>query len=230
MTLQTSLRRSEPFLRALLADAQARHYSLGVKVVRGAYVQAEHKAAAAGGFASPAWSSKLETDKCFDACSRLLVETLADRVHGDGAAAEVGAMFASHNRGSVSMLLNLLRERDLAYAQPRPDEEVNKTLVLRPEACGLITFGQLAGMADDVTDRLANHLLAEDGSHTTLKYLPYGALDLVMPYLVRRAQENKSIMSGEGGGGGGAAEEEKRIRAELKRRWNRWLAAGGAGE
>ncbi|PWN25541.1 FAD-linked oxidoreductase [Jaminaea rosea] len=221
ITLQTSLRRSEPFLRAMLADAHARNYSLGVKVVRGAYVTAEHKAANVGGFTSPAWSTKLETDQCFDTCSRLLVDALAAQVQGTGAA-EVGAIFATHNRSSVSLIFDLLRDQGLAHPQPRADESSHTTLVLRSSACNLVSFAQLAGMADDVTDKLANHLIAEEGSPTTLKYLPYGSFDKVMPYLVRRAQENKSIMSGEGEGGGGAAEEKKRIRRELRRRVASW--------
>jgi proline dehydrogenase len=43
------------------------------------------------------------------------------------------------------------------------------------------------------------------------KYLPYGEVKLVMPYLVRRAHENSSVA-------GSAATELKMIRRELLRR------------
>ena len=47
-----------------------------------------------------------------------------------------------------------------------------------------------------------------------LQYIAYGKLAEVMPFLGRRAIENKSVMSGEGG----AAAERARLSAELWRR------------
>jgi proline dehydrogenase len=46
--------------------------------------------------------------------------------------------------------------------------------------------------------------------------VPYGELSEVMPYLGRRAIENKSVL----GGPGGAAEERRRVGREL---WKRIL-------
>lgn len=48
-----------------------------------------------------------------------------------------------------------------------------------------------------------------------IQYIAYGSLGEVLPFLGRRAIENKSLMSGEGG----AAAERKRISGELLRRW-----------
>jgi proline dehydrogenase len=50
------------------------------------------------------------------------------------------------------------------------------------------------------------------------QYIAYGSLGEVLPFLGRRAIENKSVMSGEGG----AAAERKRITTELSRRWFGW--------
>lgn len=68
-----------------------------------------------------------------------------------------------------------------------------------------ICFAQLYGMSDPLTFNLA-----AAGFHTA-KYLPYGPVKDVMPYLIRRAQENTAI-SGQMG------REYRLIRRELKRR------------
>lgn len=88
-------------------------------------------------------------------------------------------------------------------------------------------------MKDDLTDKMAEsyqnngmpialkvcfllslpHLAAADK-----QYIAYGSLGEVLPFLGRRAIENKSVMSGEGG----AAAERKRITTELSRRWFGW--------
>lgn len=48
--------------------------------------------------------------------------------------------------------------------------------------------------------------------YRSYKYVPYGEVDEVMPYLLRRARENSSIV-------GGAAEELSFIGAEMKQRF-----------
>eukprot|EP00501_MAST-03F_sp_TOSAG23-6_P001321 GSMAST32.ASY1.ANO1.1369.1 assembled CDS len=60
---------------------------------------------------------------------------------------------------------------------------------------------------------MADHLsftLGQNG-YKAYKYVPYGPLNEVLPYLVRRAQENSDIMQGVGG-------EIKMLKKELKRR------------
>lgn len=51
----------------------------------------------------------------------------------------------------------------------------------------MMSFASLYGMSDYVTFALAN------SGYKTYKYLPYGPIDALQPYLFRRAQENRAI-------------------------------------
>jgi proline dehydrogenase len=68
-----------------------------------------------------------------------------------------------------------------------------------------INFSQLKGMSDHISYNLAAN------GYNVSKYVPYGPLRLVMPYLIRRAQENTSVA-------GQTGRELFLIRKELKRR------------
>jgi proline dehydrogenase len=68
-----------------------------------------------------------------------------------------------------------------------------------------VSFSQLLGMSDNITFNLAH------AGYNVSKYLPYGPVKDVMPYLIRRAQENTSIA-------GQMGRELSLIRKELKRR------------
>ena len=66
-------------------------------------------------------------------------------------------------------------------------------------------FAQLYGMSDHISYNLANK------GFNVAKYLPYGPVKEVLPYLSRRAQENSSVK-------GQSSRELTLIRQELKRR------------
>lgn len=91
------------------------------------------------------------------------------------------------------------------------NEASNRRLVEGIESRGLprdhahIWFGQLYGMCDHLTYNLA------DAGYNASKYVPYGRIDSVVPYLLRRADENASV-------NGQAGRELELIARELKRR------------
>ena len=68
-----------------------------------------------------------------------------------------------------------------------------------------IYFSQLLGMSDHISYNLAN------AGYNVAKYVPYGPVDEVLPYLIRRAQENTSVK-------GQTGRELSLIMSEKKRR------------
>lgn len=69
----------------------------------------------------------------------------------------------------------------------------------------LVYFSQLFGMSDSISFNLAN------AGYRVVKYVPYGPVEKVMPYLSRRASENSSIA-------GQSSREFELVRKEMKRR------------
>jgi len=113
-----------------------------------------------------------------------MVELLLEN-HQHGAA----FMVASHNEDSVK--LTTQRMRDLGIAKKH----------------GGIYFGQLRGMCDHVSYSLGH------GGYHVFKYVPYGPIKEVIPYLVRRAEENASLFEGDG-----ARKEAAMLTKEIQRR------------
>lgn len=99
----------------------------------------------------------------------------------------IALIVASHNEYSNLYAVRLLQERGLPLNHPH------------------IHFSQLYGMSDNITFNLAK------AGCPVSKYLPFGPIRDVVPYLMRRAQENSSV-SGQTG------RELGLIRKELKRR------------
>ena len=74
-----------------------------------------------------------------------------------------------------------------------------------PRDDGRIYFAQLLGMSDNISFKLA------DLQYNVAKYVPYGPVEKVLPYLFRRAEENTSIE-------GQSGRELTLVKKELKRR------------
>jgi proline dehydrogenase len=99
----------------------------------------------------------------------------------------IGLIVASHNEESNLLAARLLDEKKLAHHHPR------------------VHFSQLYGMSDNITFNLAK------AGYSVSKYLPFGPIGDVIPYLMRRAQENTSV-------GGQTSRELALIEKEIDRR------------
>ncbi|KAJ6474464.1 FAD-linked oxidoreductase [Mycena vitilis] len=213
-TFQAYLRRTPAHLVHALQDAQRHKYALGVKLVRGAYhthETAAHPATAAAGPETgktlsispealpPVWVEKADTDAAYDACAALLLDAIAADAKR-GRPQGVGLLFGTHNWASCRKIMSGLVERGLAEMTPAGTLRVSERVGER------VTFGQLYGMCADLTEYLVAQ--TESAAPMVIKYVPYGALSEVMPYLGRRAIENKSVL------GDGTAQ------AERKRAWD----------
>lgn len=99
----------------------------------------------------------------------------------------ISLMCGSHNEYSNRLLTALMSEKGLKRNDPR------------------IWFSQLYGMSDHISFNLAK------AGYNVAKYVPYGPVRSVMPYLLRRASENTSVA-------GQSSRELTMVRTELKRR------------
>ncbi len=94
---------------------------------------------------------------------------------------------ASHNEESNRLQAELIAEKGIVKNHPH------------------LNFCQLYGMSDHLTFNLAQ------AGYNVAKYLPYGPVKEVLPYLVRRAEENTAVT-------GDVSRELALIRQEMKRR------------
>tara|TARA_R110002020_G_scaffold21009_2_gene71239 strand:+ start:64647 stop:65813 length:1167 start_codon:yes stop_codon:yes gene_type:complete len=147
------------YLKGLHQRALAKGFKIGVKVVRGAYMEKENERAAEKGYPTPICASKKATDDNFDTAVEYIVDHL-----------DVISLFlGTHNEISSYKLLALMAEKGLTNSAPG------------------IWFGQLYGMSDNISYNLAAK------GYNVAKYLPFGPVRDVMPYLMRRAEENTSV-------------------------------------
>ncbi len=176
-TLQMYRKDRLPYLQALLERAQSGGYKVGIKFVRGAYMEKERERAKRLGYPSPICETKAKTDENYNNALRLMTEHLDHGLIYNG----------THNEDSALLLANLIEEKGLARNDPR------------------LWFGQLYGMSDHITFNLAKL------GFNTSKYIPFGPVKYVMPYLIRRAEENTSVT-------GQTTRELELLSAERKRR------------
>jgi proline dehydrogenase len=79
-------------------------------------------------------------------------------------------------------------------------------------------------MSDNLTITLVNILRPSQSSDPSVpplvvKYVPYATLEQALPYFVRRANENKSILQGDPTSGrGGARDERRAVGKEIRKR------------
>jgi len=120
-----------------------------------------------------------------------------------GRAPRVGVIFGTHNWASSELILGELVNNGLAHENAaRTDGNRKGTVTVPSDVAERFAFGQLYGMSDSLTNYLVRRI--KSTTPCVIKYVPYGALVEVMPYISRRAVENKSVL-----GNGGAVRERK---------------------
>ena len=165
------------YLKKLHLRAKKQGFKVGMKLVRGAYMEKERERAEEKGYKDPICVDKAATDKLFNDVLKYMFDNLDD----------MAIFLGTHNEESSYLLMDLVNKSKLDKEDLR------------------IWFGQLFGMSDHIS-----YNLAKEG-YNVAKYLPYGPVRDVMPYLIRRAEENTSVE-------GQTSRELQLLKRERKRR------------
>ena len=166
-----------PYLKTLIDQAKTENFQIGIKLVRGAYLEKENQKAFEAGYPSPLCPTKEATDENFNQGLYLILNHLT----------HCELFLGSHSEDSTQRVLDWMATHQIPPNSPR------------------IWFSQLYGMADFLSFNLANL------GYQVVKYVPYGPIKEVVPYLIRRAEENSSVQ-------GQSPRELSLIKQELKRR------------
>jgi len=146
-------------LRQAIENAEKSHYFIGVKLVRGAYLEKERQRAHEDEYSEPLHKQKKDTDRDFNAAVDVCLAHLG----------QVNFCVGTHNELSCMQLCDKMEALEI------------------PANHSHIYFAQLLGMSDNISYNLAAN------GYNVAKYVPYGPVAAVMPYLFRRAEENSSI-------------------------------------
>ncbi|XP_063159102.1 hydroxyproline dehydrogenase [Candoia aspera] len=180
-TYQAYLKDTLERLKQDVALAERLGVSFGVKLVRGAYLNKERKLAKEKGYPDPVQPSWEATNESYRHCL------------------DFGLDQVSQVKGRFEMIVATHNEDSVTHAVQRMSElGINKNT-------GSISFGQLLGMCDQVS------LALGQAGYAIYKSIPYGSVEEVIPYLIRRAHENQSVLLG-------IRKERDLLRMELWRR------------
>ncbi|PKV51113.1 L-proline dehydrogenase [Aquimarina sp. MAR_2010_214] len=147
------------YLQKLHEEARVYDFKIGIKIVRGAYMEKENERASEKGYPTPICKDKEHTDQNFDTTMKYILENIDD----------ISIFIGTHNEESSYLAMKLMAELNIAKNDFR------------------VWFGQLYGMSDHISFNQAVE------GYNVAKYLPFGPVRDVMPYLIRRAEENTSV-------------------------------------
>ncbi|MGV6831714.1 MAG: proline dehydrogenase family protein [bacterium] len=158
-TLQTYRWDRLDYLKELHERAKSKGFKIGIKVVRGAYMEKERERAKEKEYPSPICKDKPETDNNFNNTMTYMLGHLED----------ISVFIGTHNEESSYLAMELMQRHSINKNDQR------------------VWFGQLFGMSDHISYNLASE------GYNVAKYVPFGPVKDVMPYLIRRAEENTSV-------------------------------------
>ncbi|XP_043958863.1 hydroxyproline dehydrogenase isoform X1 [Gambusia affinis] len=188
-TYQCYLKDSRALLLEGLHLSQAEGFCFGVKLVRGAYMDKERKLAEKECRVDPIHPSWEETNKSYNGCLDVMMDAIAQKPD------RYRIIVATHNEESVRRAAKRMEELGIE------------------KDGGSVCFGQLLGMCDHVSLTLAKE------GYPVYKSVPYGSVEDTLPYLVRRAQENRTVLQG-------IRKERDLLRQELRHRLRRSMRGG----
>jgi proline dehydrogenase len=147
------------YLKGLHQRAKEKGFFIGMKLVRGAYMENERERAEKMGYPSPICATKEATDANYNAVMQYMFDHI-----------DIMSIYnGTHNEESSYLFKEMIDKSGLNKNDKR------------------VWFGQLYGMSDNITYNLGAL------GYNVSKYLPFGPVRDVMPYLIRRADENTSV-------------------------------------
>ena len=165
------------YLKQIHLASKKLNFKLGIKLVRGAYMEKERLRASELGYKSPICETKELTDILFNDTLKFILGNLN----------QIEPFIGTHNEESTALAVSLMNKHKISKNDNR------------------VWFGQLYGMSDHISYNLAAN------GYNVAKYVPFGPVKDVMPYLIRRAEENTSVA-------GQTSRELKLIKLEKNRR------------
>ncbi len=147
------------YLKKQLVCSEKEGFKLGMKIVRGAYMEKERERAEEKNYKSPICKDKKATDDNFDSILTYILNNIND----------ISLFVGTHNEDSSYLAMVLMEKLNIEKNDNR------------------VWFGQLYGMSDHISFNLAK------AGYNVAKYVPFGPVKDVMPYLIRRAEENTSV-------------------------------------
>ncbi|KAI8245237.1 Proline dehydrogenase 1 [Colletotrichum sp. SAR 10_99] len=152
-----------------LSEASKDGFTLGLKVVRGAYILSDNR--------SRIHDTKQDTDNAYNYISQGAVKRHIGDFGGSKPFPSVDLLLASHNRESVFAALKLHQQR---VKEGKPTVP--------------IAFGQLHGMSDEVSFSLLQEKNEGFGGPDVFKCSTWGSMGECLAYLLRRAVENRDAV------------------------------------
>ncbi len=165
------------YIKKLHLQARKENFKLGLKLVRGAYMEKERNYAKKNKSVSPIHETKEDCDREFNNALKYCIQNIDD----------ISIFVGTHNEESCIYLTDLMKEYNIKENDTR------------------IYFSQLLGMSDHISYNLAKN------GYNVSKYIPFGPITEMIPYLIRRAEENSSVK-------GQTSRELSLIKKELRRR------------
>ncbi|KAF1951193.1 pyrroline-5-carboxylate reductase [Byssothecium circinans] len=165
-TYQAYLKRTPGVLAEHLAAAQKEGFTLGLKVVRGAYILSDDR--------SLIHDTKQDTDDAYNAIAQGALRQEIGEFGTSRPFPAVNLLLASHNRESLLGAHRLHQQRLAANLPTVP-----------------VTYAQLHGMSDDVSFSLLQEKGADGEAPAVYKCSTWGTMGECLGYLLRRAVENR---------------------------------------